>query len=128
MQPIAERRNLATVYISGPFSAPTIQGQVWNQREASAYATRLLEMGFAPLCPHTNVLEIGRLTYEEIMAVDFALLRQCDAIFLMPNWRESPGAVREEAHAQAHGVLVFEDLDELARTLARDRQSIERVA
>ena len=128
MQPLAERRTIATVYVSGPFSASTQDRIFANQRAASVCATRILELGFAPLCPHTNVLDIGSLSYEEIMAVDFALLRQCDAVFLMPNWRQSPGAIREEAHARLHRIPVFEDLEVMASALRMARQAIEAQA
>lgn len=110
---IAERRIMAALYVSGSYSAPTPAGVEGHVRAASAWTTYLAELGFAPICPHTNIQQIGRLGYEDIMAVDFVLLRLCQGIFMLPGWEKSPGAVREREFAHLAGIPVFESVDEL---------------
>lgn len=34
-------------------------------------------------------------TYEQYMRIDNALLKECDAIFMLRDWHESPGAGKE---------------------------------
>lgn len=119
---------MAVVYVSGPYSAPDATGVAVNKRAAAQWATRLAEAGLAPICPHTNVEDAGCLTYEEIMGVDFVLLSRCEAVFLMPGWEASPGAVRERDYALGHGTLVFEDFEALVEAFTLHRQRIERVA
>ena len=109
----AERRLLAVVYVSGSYSAPTPAGVEGHIRAASAWTTYLVELGFAPICPHTNIQQIGRLGYEDIMAVDFALLALCRGIFMLPGWEKSPGAVRERHFAEQTGIPVFDSVEEL---------------
>ena len=119
---IAERRIMAAIYVSGSYSAPSPAGVEGHVRAASAWTTYLAELGFAPICPHTNIQQIGRLGYEDIMAVDFVLLRLCQGVFLLPGWEKSPGAVREREFAQLAGIQVFESVDELlASDLERQR-------
>lgn len=111
----AEDRSMARIYVSGSYSAPTPAGVEGHIRAAKAWTTYLAELGYAPICPHTNIPEIGRLGYEDIMAVDFILLRACDGIFMLPGWEKSPGAVRERVFALKEGIPVFESLDDLLR-------------
>lgn len=106
----------AVIYVSGPFSAETREGEAANIRAASAWSTHLCELGFAPICPHTNIRDIGRLDYEGIMAVDLALVRRSNALFMLPGWEKSPGAVRERDLALSLGVPVFESVDALVRS------------
>ena len=41
--------------------------------------------------------------YESSLVVDIIMLSHCDAIYLLPDWKESPGAIAEAAFAQAVG-------------------------
>ncbi|WP_257311180.1 DUF4406 domain-containing protein [Geothrix fuzhouensis] len=109
----ADCRTMAVLYVSGAISAPTPAGVEGNVRAARAWTTYLAELGYAPICPHTNIQDIGRLGYEDIMAVDFMLLGRCDGIFMMPGWEKSPGAVRERTFALGWGIRVYESVDEL---------------
>jgi hypothetical protein len=39
--------------------------------------------------------------YDALMRIDLAILEECDAIAMLPDWRESPGARQELAQAKA---------------------------
>ena len=101
-----------TAYIAGPFTASHGRTQDENIAAAKAFAVReVRSRELVPVVPHVAVLE--GLTYEEAMAECFALIASCDVLVLMPNWAESPGAVRENAFAESIGKPVFtlEDLE-----------------
>ncbi len=107
--------SLELVYIAGPFSAPTPEGIYENVMAAVEFGQQVRAQGFVPLVPHVTVLPTGNTEaeYEAALAECFELLSRCDAMALMPNWRESPGAVRERARAEELGIVVFETLTDV---------------
>lgn len=51
--------------------------------------------------------KIDAFSYEDWLKIDFAMLDACDAVILLPNWKDSEGAKREIAHAWETGKKVF---------------------
>lgn len=51
--------------------------------------------------------------YEDVLAKDLEILAGCDALFLLEEWRDSPGARREKARAEELGLPIFraEDIE-----------------
>ncbi len=49
-----------------------------------------------------------RSWYSSILLLDLDELSWCDAICLLPDWRQSPGAKAELAYAQAIGLKIYE--------------------
>ena len=49
-----------------------------------------------------------RSWYSGILLLDLDELSWCDAICLLPDWRQSPGARVELAYAQAIGLKIYE--------------------
>ena len=45
--------------------------------------------------------------YETYMAVDLAIMQECDAIYLLKGFENSPGSRRERTIAVARGLKVF---------------------
>lgn len=43
------------------------------------------------------------LKYQQYMRIDLVLIDFCDAIYLMPCWKISPGATREKRFAESLG-------------------------
>ena len=43
------------------------------------------------------------LSYEEYMYIDLATITVCDAIYVLPCWKDSPGAKREMRFADTLG-------------------------
>jgi hypothetical protein len=47
--------------------------------------------------------------YEDCMELDFALIKLCDAIYMLKNWEDSKGACRELHFARAYQkTIIFE--------------------
>ena len=51
----------------------------------------------------------GSTFYQEILLLDLMELSKCDAIYLLPDWKDSPGAMVEFMFANAIGLTVFEE-------------------
>jgi hypothetical protein len=51
-------------------------------------------------------------TYEECMRVCMVLVGMCDAIYMLDNWEDSPGAKAEKAYAEALGLNIMYESEE----------------
>lgn len=51
---------------------------------------------------------LSREEYEAVLASDFVELDHCDAIWMLPHWKESEGANRELVYAHGLGLPWFE--------------------
>lgn len=51
--------------------------------------------------------ENGTDFYTEIMKLDLEALYWCDAIYLLLDWEDSPGAMREKAEAERLGLAIW---------------------
>jgi len=75
------------VYIAGPITG------IPNYRSKFAAAETLLKsMGYIVLSPAW--LPDG-LDYEAYMRIDKGMIREADALCLLPGWLNSPGTIRE---------------------------------
>lgn len=96
------------VYISGPYSAPTINGVHDNIERARAAAVDLWQKGYAVICPHLNSAYMdGVASWETFMEADLLILSKCDAIYMLPGWEKSTGARMELAKAKELGLDVL---------------------
>ncbi len=98
------------VYIAGPYRAKTINGIHENIERARKVALKYWKMGYAVICPHMNSALIdGHISDEHILEADRLILRMCDAIVMMKNWRKSEGATHERAVAMNNNLEVIYD-------------------
>jgi hypothetical protein len=87
------------VYISGKMTGKTAGERVIDFMRASNY---IRDLGHIPL----NPIRLPRgLDYEDYMKICFAMIEVADAIALLPDWKDSPGARRELERAIALGKL-----------------------
>lgn len=100
--------SMPLVYVSGPYRAPTEFGVGANVRRASGAALSLWRMGCAVICPHKNTLGWtgapnlsgdGELDDSVWLDGDVIMLKRCDAVFMLPDWKTSEGAVIEHTAA-----------------------------
>ena len=109
---------MRVIYIAGPFRGPDSWAIELNIRRAEALALEAWKLGAAVICPHTNTRFFQGAAPDHIwLDGDLAILRKCDAILMTPDWERSSGARAECEHAQAHGIPVLFNLNELARFL-----------
>ncbi len=108
------------IYIAGPMSAPTEAGIDANVRQADHVARELFKRGHHPFCPHTQSHTWFRdphpdiHNYDRIVRdFDFAWLRLCHAIYLLPGWTDSRGARMEVTESLRLDLQRFYSLDEV---------------
>ena len=102
------------IYISGKIGEEVLSDET---REKFAKAEKMLRSkGYDVFNPTTSGL--GRCAeeaakkykssfYKEILIYDLMALKQCDAIYMLDDWKKSPGAGRERSYAMATGIRLF---------------------
>lgn len=99
---------MKVVYIAGKYRGRTPWEVEQNIRAAEDVAASVWAMGMVAMCPHANSRHMeGVATDEHFLAGTLELLRRCDAVLLVPNWRDSVGAKAEVAEAKRLGLPVF---------------------
>lgn len=105
---------MSTIYVSAPYSAPTQAVRQANVNYAMAVAKKLAEAGHYPVVPHLShyLHEYWRkrdldMPHEFWMNIDLALLAACDAIIMLPGWRESRGCCEEYDVAEARKMQIL---------------------
>ena len=100
------------VYISGKMTGLSKE-KVWdNFRKVEAFLVKhgrhnheKVESVMNPAVTYA-MQKFDAFSYEDWMHIDFAMLDACDAVILLPNWKDSMGAKREIAYAYKHGKYV----------------------
>lgn len=97
--------NIPFIYISGRLRADTHTEIEANIRFAETVSLSLTKAGAAVHCPHTQ----QRAFYDAIgsdlfLEQDFAIIKRCDAIYMLHGWEESEGAMAELEVARENDV------------------------
>lgn len=102
------------IYIAGPYTADTKEEVKKNIQEAEEVARKILLAGHIPVIPHKitsffDVHEDLRHWTKDDWINNFCLplLDRCDALCVLPRWRDSEGSVYEHAHAEANGMTII---------------------
>ncbi|HDM8192294.1 TPA: DUF4406 domain-containing protein [Vibrio harveyi] len=77
-------------------------------------ALKLKAVGHIPL--HTQVLPEG-LSENAYMDIALAMVRECDAIYCLPDWEDSAGAFAEVAYARKLHLPIFTNVAEIHNLL-----------
>lgn len=66
--------------------------------------------GFTKIVNPVRVMEsvAGFLDYQTIINADLELLENCDAVIMLPNWKDSNGAIKAYNKANRKGLKIFE--------------------
>lgn len=98
------------VYLSGK-----ITGDAGYRQKFESVQNELMSYGYVVFNP--AILPDG-FEYEDYMALDLLILSRCDAIYLLRDWKNSPGAKRELEEAKRLGLQILdEDSIKIRRTL-----------
>lgn len=104
---------MKVVYVAGPYRSETIWGVRQNILAAEARALDLWRAGWAVICPHKNTAFFDGAASDDVwLKGDMEILRRCDAISLLPNWRRSKGAFAEAMEARRLKLLFVDERGE----------------
>lgn len=100
---------MKVVYVAGPYSAPNEYLVKKNIARAEGVALGIWLSGkAAAICPHLNTAHWGSvLTHKQFLDGDVAILKRCDALIMVEDWKLSKGAVIEHMAAVENNVPVF---------------------
>jgi hypothetical protein len=97
-----------TLYVAGPYRAPTAMGIEQNVRNAESVALRLNQLGFSAWAPHVmNRFFFGSVSEEHALPATMELQRRLDGIIMTGDWRNSTGSCLEFLDALERQQPVF---------------------
>lgn len=111
-------KNLGFVYLAGPYRG-TLNTHDWtvyagidaNINTAREWASVFATDGIPYLCPHMNSAHmeviVPEVPTDYWLLADLAMLHHASAIFMLPGWRESKGAMSEREYAKAYDIKLF---------------------
>lgn len=91
------------IYISGKMTGLEEQEIAENFKEAKR---QLCRPDVIPISP-TGIDYGDKLAWAEYMRLDEVLIQICDAIYMLSNWQDSPGACHELEYARSLGKPVI---------------------
>lgn len=103
---------MEVAYISGKYRGKTIAEIEENIALARRAAKKLWKDGYAVICPHMNTAFLdGVVADDRFLEADIEILKRCDVVFMLPNWRQSEGAKKERecAHGRMMPVLYLSE-------------------
>ena len=107
------------VFVSGAYTAVTEFEKGINIAKATAMAIRLWNLGYSPFCPHSNSANFEffckECDYDGFLAGCITMLKRCDCVLLLDNWKQSKGANAEMQVALNQSIPIFESIESLER-------------
>jgi hypothetical protein len=93
---------MTKVYIAGAYSADNVIDVMKNIREGIKASARVLGLGYAPFCPFLDYQFsfFEDITVEEYYNYSMAWLEVSDEVWVLPNWENSKGTIKEIARAK----------------------------
>lgn len=89
------------IYLSGPMTGVENYKIIFN-----LYEDTLTNLGFSVFNPAWFDYKNG-WSYDEILDLDLAALKNCQAILMLPGWEKSKGACIEYGYAKALGLSIL---------------------
>ena len=102
-------RRRVLVYVAGPFRAKTPYEVELNCDRARAVAAAIARTvkGF-PVCPHTMGRGLSGACSDQVwLDGDLDMMEMCEAVVVLPNYRNSSGTLGEIAVASEERIPVF---------------------
>lgn len=108
-------RKRPRIYVAGPYSGKTSWQIDMHIQIAKEYAHDIWQDGGAALCPHLNTARFDNdvLGHQDFLDGDFEWIAVSDAVFLLPRWEASQGAIQEKDFAESLQIPVFKDYNHL---------------
>jgi len=102
------------IYVAGPYRAASAWAIELNVRVAEFAALEVWRLGHVAVCPHAMTRYYqGALPDDVWLEGLLELMRRCDAVLMVGDWRSSTGSVAERTEAERLGLPVFEYLGDV---------------
>ena len=100
------------IYVAGAYAGDVEA----NISKAEAVSIELIRNGWHVFTPHKNTsgyeqYEDERITRETWLEMDINTLSRCDALYVMNNWRTSPGTKGEIEYAESMRIPIYYEED-----------------
>ena len=105
------------IYVAGKYLGDSDWETYLNIHHARVVAHKLWHEGWAVICPHSNTAYFGGIgernkddpngDWKRWLEGDLEMVRRCDAIYMLSNWRDSKGAKLELEEARKVGKKIF---------------------
>lgn len=104
------------IYVAGKFRAPTVWEIQKNVHKAEELGHQVALAGFMPIIPHANSRFFHDILDEQFW-IDgtLELMRRCDGVIMVDNWKDSEGARGEREEALRLALPNFNSIDMLKR-------------
>lgn len=106
---------MSRIYISGPISDnPDYQKDFLRAEIALIKRYSDLEWPYTEIINPVKVAGVlpGSFSYEDYMTIDMFLLTKCDAIYMIPGYEKSKGALAELLMAKSMGLEIYYESEE----------------
>lgn len=90
------------IYISGPITGTE------GYRERFEAAEKMINAaGYVAINPEKVNRQLPVVEHKDYMLTSIAMLQMCDAVLMLPGWKESRGCVMEFEYAYEHSIHIF---------------------
>lgn len=109
---------MKVIYVAGKYRDESESQIFENIMHARKVALQLWKRGWAVICPHANTVFMGFVGDERdgsniFLLGDLEILKRCDAIYMLNNWRASSGAKGELELAKKLNLEVYYEASEI---------------
>lgn len=105
------------IYIAGPITDTDPRQQAENVQVALRAYLELTDLGLGAICPHLAALDprAFEIPYSQWIQQGLKQLGVCEAIWLLPRWHTSTGALTELLRARQRKILICYCLQDVLR-------------
>ena len=105
------------IYVSGAYMGKDNGKSINNNiKLARKEAIKLWERGYTVICPHLNTQNFEKdckCTYDDYLIGDCELIKRCNGVLMLDNWKDSNGASIERQTALDYDIPVFYTVQKL---------------
>ena len=110
---------MMVVYVAGAYRAKWKIRQILNILKARKQSIKLWRAGIAAICPHTNTAFVDSID-NYILPGDIEIMKRCDAVLILDNWRSSVGTQAEMKAAISKDIPIYFNIDNLIKAIKQN--------